>query len=839
MRPRIKRIDIEGFRGFGRVQQSAEPAETVSVFWGGNSQGKTSLSEAVEFLLTGKIGRRELLAGAKDEFADSLRNAHLDDDAVVTVQMKLEYPDGTERTVKRTLLEDYRRGQASDCETKLEIDGNISAEADIEHVLGLKLFPAPLEAPVLTQHALGFLFSSSPADRAAYFRAVLDTQKLEDFRQDVIALEGMIEEPSGQEVDDLGRISETDALAAAAKRLLAARDKAAVSGVLDTAVSDVLISIGETPDTDQLKRLDQLKRELTRRRATVFPLSGFQQEDYAALKYDPAIVVGYAKAFQAETEKCDAEAAILIQLFEGALNIPDIHRHEADVDCPLCGTEDALTPERIVWIKGQVEAASSLRTARSTLENELRQLLTLIHTMRTAVNSALPKCCAMNCKERKASGFTIERMRQLSADETLIADWLSDLKVVWRRAVRMTRALNATEAKCQQALERSSDWDLYPEVNSAFETVFLEQTATFAALESLEGPRRRLVASLRQTIDAASSVDGWDVLIRLASDPEGVLAGSDQIRTHAETKKALSKAVREIDKGIGIVQDQKFGVLSDEVRRWWKRLRPDESTFFDGVKRRSARTRRMIDLKAGLSRHEDGSDAKLRDAVAVFSQSQLHCLGLAIFLARASAEEVGFILLDDPVLTSDEDYRPNFASTVIEGLLGEGIQTLIATQDYSTAKDIGTRWAHREMRRFNIVRNDPSIGSEIRSEEDDLAAMISRAHPFCNSEDPEQRKIGGRKVREAIERFSKLILVKDRQCKGDSVASITDYDGKNFGEYGNSVKALLVKDPAHPGKLQAAHNYVSPAPHDDNPPSKSNLKVALGDLRRLKSDYLD
>jgi hypothetical protein len=63
----------------------------------------------------------------------------------------------------------------------------------------------------------------------------------------------------------------------------------------------------------------------------------------------------------------------------------------------------------------------------------------------------------------------------------------------------------------------------------------------------------------------------------------------------------------------------------------------------------------------------------------VFSQSQLHCLGLSLFLARAIEENTGFIFLDDPVLTSDDDFRPNFASTVIEELLAAGMQVIIVT----------------------------------------------------------------------------------------------------------------------------------------------------------------
>ena len=304
-------------------------------------------------------------------------------------------------------------------------------------------------------------------------------------------------------------------------------------------------------------------------------------------------------------------------------------------------------------------------------------------------------------------------------------------------------------------------------------------------------------------------------------------------------RKGLEKALTEIDAGNGKVQDEKFGELSQNVKVWWERLRPDEPTFFDAVQRRGSKTRRTIDLKVGLSAKEDRSDTKIRDAIAVFSQSQLHCLGLSLFLARAVQEETGFIILDDPVLTSDDDYRPNFATSVIEGLLDEGIQVIVCTQDYKSWKDIGNRWDYRGVSQFLFVRNDAVQGTEIRSQNDDLAALLAKAQPLIKSQDPVVRKDGASRIREGLERFCKIMLVKDRQAKGDSQASITDYDGKNFGNCSPEVMNMLTKDRADPGKLKAAHNYVTPGAHDDTPPSSGQLKGAFGDLKKLKKDYLD
>lgn len=459
-RARLNRIEVTGFRSFGQSSQGFDMPATVSVLWGGNSQGKTSLAEAVEFLFSGQIVRRELLASAKDEFAEALRNAHIGGQIPTRVDADVLCSDGRVRRLSRTMTEDYRRGSAAGCVSTLTIDGNTCVESDIQDVLGVTLSHAPLVAPVLTQHTLAYIFSAPPAERSTYFRALLDTQDLEDFR----------------------------------------------------------LAVSKLADAIPAPKLD-----------------------------------------------------------------------------------------------------------------------------------------------------------------------------------------------------------------------FIEKLASFEAIDALKEPCGKL-------------------------------------------RKAKSKA--------------------------------------------------------DIEKH-------LIACLAVLSQSQLHCLGLSLFLARAAKEGVGFVLLDDPVLTSDDDYRPNFASSVIEGLLNAGIQVIVATQDHGTWKDIGHRWSHREASLLQLVRNDPVEGTEVRNQSDDLATMIAKAQPYTKSQDPIQRKEGASLVRLAIERFGKMILVKSRKANGDNLASITDYDGQNFGNYSGQVQLLLTADPSHPGKITAAHNYVTPAAHDDTPPSAGQLKMAYGDLKALKRAYLD
>ncbi len=201
-------------------------------------------------------------------------------------------------------------------------------------------------------------------------------------------------------------------------------------------------------------------------------------------------------------------------------------------------------------------------------------------------------------------------------------------------------------------------------------------------------------------------------------------------------------------------------------------------------------------------------------------------------------EGAGFIVLDDPVLSSDEDYRAFFNTMVLEELLKFGMQVIVLTQDQRTWKDLGERYLHQNISLFQIVLQNPADGSTVANTADDLETKFTRAEALVRGGHPSLHKQGGEMIREAAERFCKEAVVKDRRAKGDAAASLNDYDRKNLGQLSPLVEPLLGLDPSHPGKLRAIGGAVNPANHDDAVPAAGVLKVALGDLRFLKKKYL-
>ncbi|MBN8742985.1 MAG: AAA family ATPase [Thiomonas arsenitoxydans] len=103
MTAKFDSLTVCGFRSCGADPQTLKCGAALTIVGGTNSQGKTSLAEAFEFLLTGRIVRRELTASAQDEFADALRNAHLDAGKPVYVEADVIDTAGTAHKLRREL----------------------------------------------------------------------------------------------------------------------------------------------------------------------------------------------------------------------------------------------------------------------------------------------------------------------------------------------------------------------------------------------------------------------------------------------------------------------------------------------------------------------------------------------------------------------------------------------------------------------------------------------------------------------------------------------------------------------------------------------------------------
>lgn len=830
---RIKSLAVRGFRAYGAAEQTLNLPSDIAVIWGPNSKGKTSLAEAFEFLLTGRISRRELMASAQDEFADALRNAHLLEDAEVYVTASMVAVDGKSHEVRRVLTGDYAKRQ--DCTSRLEIDGAVSTQTDLE-ALGIVLSQPPLEAPVLAQHTLSYIFSVRPQDRATYFKTLLEVTDLDDLRNDIAALESDLYPPA----DPL--LGKFDALPHKVQLRFMRHtvpDAATLVAKIDEAAGALITEAGEQVPETLDKRLAEIDRILVVRRSKTFPVRNFDFTQLVGWNPPAADVWTRIDAYLDESKKVDEQTRQLVALFDEAMKLPAISEITEPVDCPLCATQSAMTPERVQLIRQHIEHSQDFKTSEKIARSALAQLLASADALGTAAEAALPKYLKAKPAVRRASGFTIARIRKLLGDGTdeIISAWLATVRPLSKAAIALRTRASVTRALVEkQTSELTTGLDT-EKLRSEFAALAKCRAQLAIAIGTYKEPVTSLCAALNDVLDTQSDTVGWQNFLDIARQPEELRRSLVEGKVRITVAQELKSALRQIDLAKEKVLDDKFSDYSGLIQDWWERLRPDEPTFFSTVQFRKG-AKRTIDFKAGLSANVDRSAPKVRDVIAIFSQSQLHCLGLAMFLARAQHEGLGFIVLDDPVLSSDEDYRVHFNSTVLSELLKIPMQVIVLTQDHNTWKELDLRYRHLSIATAQLFVDAPAEGTLIENTSDVLLAKINRARSLARGGHPDLRKECGIQLRDAGERFCKEILVKERHDKGDAAACLTDYDGKTLEWLCPHVEPLLVHDPSHPGKLAVFRNTVNNACHDNTPPGNAGMTQACGDILFLVKDYL-
>jgi hypothetical protein len=807
----------------------------MAVVWGPNSQGKTSLAEAIEFLLTGKTVRRELVASAKREFADALRNAHPPAAEDVSVSAEIEDAEGQVHRIQRRLLQDYTGRDP--CESAVTIDGNPVADLTS---LGIRLSQPPLEAPVLMPHTLRYVVSAEPQQRTECFKALLEVSDLEEVRTAIADAKSRLTLPSSPvEAAYEGCRSNARFGKAVAKIETGPLTLDAVTQVLSEAFGLVLVDAGPVPDGLEV-RLSAARALLEEQRLRAFPLGALELRSEPSWVFPEASVWKALEDFVRARSRVDQEASRLIRLFEEVLNVPELADATAPIDCPVCETPGALTPARIAAIRRQLEASSEFRVARESTERTLRALRDLVTRMYQECQGACPLVFSWDDGERARRGYSETTM------ETLLDNRAGELMPSWREASSSLEAalarLKGQLLELQKSLETTGlDCLNEAKIEDLRENVVALSHgagAFAAARRRYEEVSRLLIAALRPEVDRRAGTEGWQDLIDLAERREQLVRWLVARAAYREVLDRVDEAIRQIDEAKAEILDEKFMQLGQEILRWWNLLRPDEPTSFDGIQR-GGTGRRFIDLKARLTAGPGTSSGSvLRDAVAVFSDSQLNCLGLAAFLARAVREGSGFVILDDPVPASDEEHRAFFIDHVLQELLDSSVQVILLTHDERMWKDVQERYKHLDLDTFLVSLEKPHVGATVENRSDTLDALLARAMPYSENSNPDIRKTGAQRLRDAAERFCKLMLVKHRHDQGDTAAKVSDYDGKTLSDLVPQVEPLLSRDPSHPGKLRVIGQRLNPGAHDHQVPPPGDLKQSLGDLRYLRKKYL-
>jgi hypothetical protein len=842
---RVTHLEVRGFRSYGNEAQRLQLDAPLAVVHADNSQGKTSLAEAVEFLLTGATSRRLLSGGSLSEFQNALRNAHLPPNGRVYVEVGLDEGSGTVRVLRRELTCDYRG--ASDCTSTLTLDGTrIAAVTDA----GLTLSDPPLAAPVLLEHTLRYAVSAKPGDRSDYFKAVLEVADLDVVRAEVSRLLAERDAaPRDPLLAKLHAAASAPLFAATLDPLRRTRDPAAVEAALRTACHAAappspLAAAAAEALSDAAGRLRQALQARQRDILPIAELRSAAPSDAAdpaaqALAEPADRLLAAASAYGQRVRAVDAATAEVLPLLQAALQVDRITAIDANspADCPLCLTPDSLTAARVAAIRAQVGEQQDLSSAGTRVREQLRGLSDRVGTLARTAAGAVPAASRWEPQQRDERTATAIR---LGAQEGQLeaalagADQLAAVaEEVRGTAVRSQRALSVLVAHADRLHELpeadlNAAADALRDLSAAFAPVRALHTKVTAATELV-------LEVVRPPLEAGSDTAGWAAAAELAEQPAQVLAALTEHDRRTAATARLRQAAKQIDLGVQTVLDRRLLRMGGEIRRWWALLRPDELTTFDAVVRRGT-GRKYLDVTAALA-PQPATAGVVRNALAVLSNSQLNALGLSAFLARCQLLSSPLIVLDDPVPGSDREHRNTFSSDVVAALLDGGQQVLVTTHDSELARQLQVSHQHLGVNEFRASLVDARTGSQIVRTGDDFERLMLDASSQMHSPLVDNRRAAGNALRIAAERLAKHVIVAGRRRAGDATAGLAEYDNKNLRD----LRVLATQhaiQPNEPGRWQQLARTLNDADHDTlDPPTPIDLKQCHATLRDLKKQH--
>jgi exonuclease SbcC len=682
----LSKIEISGFRGF-TVPQSISFGDPLTVIYGENRNGKSSIINAIEWCLFGSEVAAIKYGDIRERDAWEVKNLN---SANCQVQCEFQSRDGKTLRVKRT----YRSPKTTDLLYEMG-PGNASADERKLHAL-LKISPSDFISSVhLHPEVIRSLIIAKPKDRKEAIDRLLG---LSDLRDMVDALAS--ENPTGwvtaldQELALLDARLTTalkekqkiidDESAELTSKGVKQQDLTAdgargyasqIRGKLEQFAKTYHLTAPTIPAPADFSGVQQFRSELPQaiqKLRSEHPILADQgkyrlrkstldglKSSYAAQQK----IAGDAKAaldsypekrsieqlsqelstVKADVEKIEAEMKDIAKnaaVLDNALAFFQNRAVSEQLSCPLCGETTRTVEEWRSHIQEEIKAKNltPLQERKQALGN-----------MKASLEKAKEEIAALQVKATDESRKLLERAsevgkainRPILENDDPIAILNTEINAANEALLSLqgqVEAINSTLDSFQQAL---LDLDRFQRIGRA-----QQEMAKIEAIGENE-PYKQL-KGLRSECE------------QYAEDVELLIDG-------------LKNAVR-------AEAGQRLTAVQESISKTFTKLtnRPD----YPGLKVSTAGDGYAIELT---------KTASAIKAVPILNHADMNCAALSIFLALAGAAQIshqlGIVILDDPSQSLDSSCKKNIC-TVLTGLC-DSRQIIVATADKEFRTELG------------------------------------------------------------------------------------------------------------------------------------------------------
>jgi tetratricopeptide (TPR) repeat protein len=843
---RLVSIQPHYFRGFREVKQSIGFSGDLVVIDGRNTSGKTSLAEALEWLFTGCLSRRESMElGSPHELENCVGNEFCPDSEETWVAGTFipVAPGETEPfTLKRVLKEDYGTTIESKCTSILFLnEKELTAQ---EEVQVLDRFFAS-EPPLLMQHTLRLFVENNPKKRRQYFERLLHLDELTNLISKAVIGDARLPEfPSLTGSAALRTWEMLGSILESAQSQRVYKQTSRTEEVdLHLRLTNTLITIAHHEFSDlvsESSRIDEitttLAGEQSRVRQRSFPLltqlmpqrqiqdGGYQRP------YNEKEIINMTTDIRTawQTYEAAKEAAQLVGkdrlAISGALKIlleGDIIQHEAVTQiCPICAYEklETLTSSRIKEIESWFPTQEAESAARQALQRAMGSLHKLVRKALLEHDELLPELPSTEDFEGALKEVddelkhAVEGLRKVrEKDDVKFKEIISQDRILISEAP----AIPSNTAECESYVNGCNQ--------------------IFKRLENLPSAAQRYRDALRTVeaaVGAAVSIDpayrlraSWLVCFENIAAIVADLMWEQAKRQAQKDLERIREALMEYRKQFLESKRISFNQGIDSV---WKMLRADRYSSFSKLHIPPPSGKGFpveIEIKAVL---DDGQQQKEVDALRVFSESQVNALGIAAFVTRSKLLGHKILIFDDPVQSMDEEHFKTFAEDVLPHVLNEGFQVILLTHNDLFARDVSHCHYDRPGYVTMSVRLSRRDGCVVEEGNRRFSERIGLAEKKVDDGD---FKKAWELIREAIERLYMVVYVKygPSSFKPDSWQ---DQPAEYMFDNG-AGKIIDEKAPEISSKLKDILVMTAAGSHDKSPKGETDLRNSIKFLKSL------
>jgi hypothetical protein len=647
---RLLSLTAHNFRGFGSSAVNVGLGAELVLMFGPNGFCKTSFAEAIEWLFYGTTRRRERgEAYSKTEYDGCFANVH--GGMPVEVSARVLTVGGTEHTLTRRIS-----NPNADRVSETFIDG-VPGEFPALGLSGIEGVH-----PVVAQHDLQSFIHSRPKERRDLISAALGLEEITTLKTSLDGARRAFTLTPPASV--MAAREKLRPLAAVLATLPETRDLAQrwqKAAVEIRAAEDLacVVKAGQRLAISTTQHIEQLLEDLRARRKhlsrAVFDVTKITPradipsaigrltaEADAVQKACETIAADIAKAIAAAAAQY---ATTLLQFWELGLKLsPD-----GEI-CPMC-EEPTLTAEKRVTLQARLKIAQDRLAGGRRLVTDRDAALTVL----TSATQAMDNVGIAGVGEEERS--TLQTL--FTRNQEALAVFLSahdDLKAAAEEAANKSTALRRflsglsdRLADATRAPDVVADSKDVPEGFSAaigaLRVAFQRYGTAWTTFEPL------LSAQISST-KAIAEIDAVGKTLRAQAEIK-TLSCYDAF---ALESRSLMQRVE------AFLQQKQTSLLTTrgaEIKAVYDQLNPGARVTFQA----------MEPGHEQLQLHASSFGVRM-SAAANLSECQLNCLGLSFWIVRAltSGSPFGFVLLDDPVQSMDDDHCEAFIGTVIPNL---------------------------------------------------------------------------------------------------------------------------------------------------------------------------